>query len=270
MKRPPLPPGRRTAGFTLIEVIGVLAIMAIMASVLVPNALHSLDQAAVSAEIQTLGTVGTEVTLYLRDQGAVPTPATWDTAIAGYAGLSPSDLATNKRGVARVYLTDPAANPTQRVLLLSSLRANLALPTAANITTAARFQAIWQTADGSVPPAASWAGWTKWGATANSGNYLVIERVNLLPVYDTDLENLTLTLNNRGAGPASYNLVLANGTVQGSVDVPAGKTVILTNQRPKIRLNLYSAGGGNPLNYSYVLSSSGKTFDFNGTDWLPQ
>jgi type II secretory pathway pseudopilin PulG len=267
---PKLREARPASAFTLIEVIGVLAIMAIMASVLVPNALRSLDQAAIIAEAQTLGNVGTEVTLYLRDQGAVPTPATWTAAIGGYAGLSPADLATNKRGMTRVYVTDPAANPTQRVLLLSSMRPNLALPTAANINTAARFQAIWQTADGAVPPAASWAGWNRWGAMANSGNFLVIERVNLLPIYDTDLENLTLTLNNRGAATASYNLVLADGTIQGAVNVPAGNTVVLANQRPKIRLNLYTAAGGAMLNYSYVLSTTGKTFDFNGTAWLPQ
>ena len=254
----------------MIEMIGVLAVMAIIAGVIMPNALRSLDRAAVNTEVQNLSMVGDQIKLYLRDQGAAPTSANWTTVLSSYAGLSPADLATNKRQVDRVYLTDPATNPTQRVLVLSSMRAGLAMPAAAAINTAAKFQLIWQTADGSVPPVGSWAGWGAWAATANSGNYLVIERVNLLSVYDTDLQSLTLTLNNRGAATASYNLVLANGTSQPAVNVVAGATVILANQRPKVRVNLYRSAGGVTLNYSYVLSTTGKTLDFNGTDWIPQ
>ena len=261
---------RTPAAFTLIEMIGVLAIMAIIAGVLAPNALRSLDRTAVNLEAQNLSVLGDQIKLYLRDQGAAPTAANWTTVLASYAGMSTTDLATNRRQMGRVYLTDPATNPTQRVLVLSSMRAGLALPTAAAISTAAQFQQIWQTADGAVPPVGSWAGWGAWGATANSGSYLVIARVNLLSVYDTDLQSLTLTLNNRGAATASYNLVLADGTSQPAINVAAGATVILANQRPKVRLNLYRAAGGVTLNYSYVLSTTGKTFDFNGTDWLPQ
>jgi prepilin-type N-terminal cleavage/methylation domain-containing protein len=263
-------PGPRRGGFSLIEVIGVLAIMAIMASVLVPSALKSVQQAAISAESQTLGNLGTVLPLYLRDQGSVPTAANWTTTLAGYANLSPSNLATNSRGVARVYLTDPATTPTQRVILLSSMRAGLALPAAANIGTAAKFQQIWQTADGSVPPASSWAGWGAWGAVAKSGSYLLIERVNLLPVYDTDLESLTLTLNNHSGTAASYGLVLANGTRLATVNVPAGSTVTLANETPRVMITLYAAAGGLRPNYSYVISNTGKTFDFDGTNWTPQ
>jgi prepilin-type N-terminal cleavage/methylation domain-containing protein len=270
MKLYPQRPRRVSAGFSLIEVIGVLAIMAIMASVLVPSAIKSVQEAAISAESQTLSNLGTELTLYLRDQGAVPTSANWTTALAGYANLSPSNLAVNSRQVARVYVTDPSTNPTQRVLLLSSMRANLALPTAANIGTAASFQQIWQTADGSVPPTTSWAGWRAWAAVANSGEYLIIERVNLLPIYDTDLASYTLTLNNHSSATASYNLVLANGTVLAAVNVAAGKTVSLANEIPRVMITLYSAAGGLSPNYTYVISTSGKTFDFDGTNWTPE
>ena len=262
--------GGRARAFSLIEVIGVLAIMAIMASVLVPSAIKSVQQAAISAESQTLGNLGTELALYLRDQGSVPTAANWTTSLGAYANLSPANIAKNSRNVARVYITDPATSPTQRVLLLSSMRGNLALPTAANIGTAAKFQQIWQTADGSVPPASSWAGWTAWGAVANAGNYLVIERVNLLPVYDTDLENLTLTLNNHSGAAASYSVTQVNGTVVGPVNIAAGRTLALANEIPRVVITLYSQPGGQSPNYTYVVSSSGKTFDFDGANWTPQ
>jgi prepilin-type N-terminal cleavage/methylation domain-containing protein len=260
----------RSRGFTLIEMIGVLAIMAIIASVVAPNALRSLDRAAVTAECTSLGNLGDSVKYYLRDNGVAPTAANWTVTLGSYANLSPADLATNTRGMARVYIADPASVPAQRVLILSSMRGGLALPAAAAISTAANFQLVWQTANNSVPPVASWAGWAAWNAVANSGNYLVIERVNLISVYDTDLQSLTLTLNNRGAAAASYNLVLANGTVLGVVNVAPGANVIILNQTPREMINLYRSAGGVTLNYSYVLSTTGKTFDFNGVDWIPQ
>jgi prepilin-type N-terminal cleavage/methylation domain-containing protein len=261
---------RASSGFTLIEMIGVLAVIAILASVITPNALRSLDRAAITAEVQTLHNLGEQAKNYLRAQGVAPTPANWTTTIGGYADMSPVDIATNKRQMGRVYLTDPAAIPTQRVIILSSMRTGLALPTSANINTAVRFQDIWQTADRSLPTALSWGGWAAWAAVANSGDFLVIERVNLAPVYSTDLQSLTITLNNRGAATASYNIVLADGTVQAPVNVPAGATAILNNRRAKERFNLYRASGGATLDYSYVLSTTGKTFDFNGTNWIPQ
>ena len=266
--RPTFP--RAGTGFSLIELIGVLAIMAILASVAVPNALRAIDRAAASAEAQTMANLGQEVKYYLRDQGVAPTAANWATAVAGYADLSPTGVATNSRNQARVYLTDPAGAPPQRVLLLSSLRGGLDLPPAAAIATPAAFQQIWQTPDGTVPDSSSWAGWDAWSAVAGSGAFLVIERVNLASVYDTDLQSLTITLNNRGPATVSYNLVQPDGTIQGSVDVLAGATATLSRQVPRVQLNLYKAAGGVTLNYSYVVSTTGKTFDFNGTDWLPQ
>jgi prepilin-type N-terminal cleavage/methylation domain-containing protein len=260
---------RARAGFTLIELIGVLAIMAILAAVITPNALRALDRSTASAESQSMSNLGAALKLYLSAVGTAPTAANWTTTLATYADLSPAAIAANPRGVGRVYLADPAASPAPRVILLSSLRSNLGLPAAANIATAAEFQAIWQTADGAVPPASSWNGWNAWAAVARSGDLLVIQRVNLQSVYATDLQNLAATLNNRGGAAASYNIVLASGTSQGSITVPAGATVVLT-RHPKETLNLYKAAGGATLNYSYVFSTGGKTFDFDGTNWTPQ
>ncbi len=257
------------SAFTLIELVGVLAIMAILASVMVPSVIRSIDQAAESAEGQTLATLGQEVQLYLRDNGVPPPVATWSTALASYASLSTADVTTNSRFVNRVYVLDPAALPAPRAMILSSLRGKLALPTAANIATAAEFQAIWQTADNTVPPTTSWNGWAAWNAVAGSGQYLVISRINLEYEYATDLLPLTVTLNNRGAATASYILVLANGTAQPAVNVAVGATAILS-LKAREHLNLYRAANGVMLDYSYALSTTGKTFDFNGTDWIPQ
>jgi prepilin-type N-terminal cleavage/methylation domain-containing protein len=275
---PPVPPSAedrrriapRRAGFTLIELIGVLAIIAILASVLAPNAIKSLDRAAVRAEVTNLQSLNEQVKLYLRSTGSPPAVGTWTTALATYSDLSPADLLTNRRNMARVYLLDPAATPAPRAIILSSMRSGLALPPAASINTAARFQEIWQTPDGSVPPTSSWAGWSAWAGVANSGEYLVISRVNLLPVYHTDLQTFTVTLNNRGTGTISYNLVSATGVYQPAINVAAGGTAILSGLRPRERIYLYRAAGGVTLDYAYIVSDTGMTFDFDGTKWIPR
>ena len=261
---------RPAAAFTLIEMIGVLAIMAIVASVLVPNALRSMDRAAVRAEAETLAALGEQTKLYLKVNATVPTPANWTTALGSLADLAPVDIATNKRAMARTYLLDPAAVPAPRVMILSSMRVGLALPTAGAITSAAQFQELWQTPDNTVPATTSWGGWSAWNAVSVSGEYLLIERVNLLPIYATELLNVTLTLNNRGTGSASYDLVLPSGANQNPVSVAASSSVVLTGLFPRTRLNLYSDASGGTLNYTYVVAAVGRTFDFDGTNWIPQ
>lgn len=266
----PVPFRRAAAGFTLIELIGVLAIIAILAGVLAPNALRSLDRAAVKAETETVRRLGEQVELYVRTTGTVPTATNWTTTIGTYADLGTANIATNARQIARVFILDPAATPAPRALLLSGMRTGLALPTAANINTALRFQDIWGTADGSVPSTTSWAGWSAWSAVANSGDFLVIRRINLSAIYSTDLQNLTITLKNSGGTTASYVLVSPAGAAGAAQNVAAGATVILTAQKPKTRIDLYRTSGGGTLNYSYVLNTLGRTFEYDGTNWKPQ
>ena len=179
----------RSAAFTLIEMIGVLAIMAIMASVLVPNVLRSMDRAAVRAEAETLKALGEQTKQYLRANGIAPTAANWTTTIGTFADIAPIDIATNKRAMARVYLLEPTIAPAtaQRAMILSTMRVGLALPTAANIGTAAQFNSLWQTANNAVPSTASWGGWSAWTAVINSGEYLLIERINLQPTDNAAL-----------------------------------------------------------------------------------
>jgi hypothetical protein len=69
---------------------------------------------------------------------------------------------------------------------------------------------------------------------------------------------------------ASYKLVSGSGAAGPAVNVAAGANVMLPNQTPKTQISLYTAAGGVGLNYSYVISASGKTFDFDGVNWIPQ
>lgn len=253
---------RRRAGFTLIELIGVMAIMTIMAGVLVPNVLRSIETASAKAEAKSVASLAAGIKACVRDTGTMPTSATWTAAVAGYSELSAHDLAKNRRQNPRVLLTD---STTSRAMILSvmSTNPNLTLPDPATIN-AAKFAQIWNTVDNAIPPTnwapAIWAGWTN---VANSEQWLIVERINLLG----DLFSFPFSLNNNGTQPVSYRIISPNGTAQSPPSVGPGGLVSFS-LRARQRLELFDHTG--VLNYSYVVSTNGGTFDFDGTNWLPQ
>jgi hypothetical protein len=275
--------------------------MTLLAAAIAPNALHMLDRAAVRAEAGTLHNLGEQVKLFLKANswapGLNPVPANrlpWNQDLGTFADISPADIATNNRQISRSYIYEPTATP-KRVLILSNMRSDptLLLPIASDLNTTARFDDVWNTIDGQIPALGvnSWAGWAPWRAILNgkAGDYLVIERVNLAPIYSTDLVDLTLTLNNLNpvgnTTTVSYNLVGTDGVTRkvGTIPPGPGTSVILdlahlfplSPPRPRERLDLFHqpAAGVKTLDYSYVLTSSsnGKTFDFkDATSWVPQ
>ena len=282
MKTPsPNPLRTGQSAFTLIELIGVLAIMSLLAAVITPNVLRMIERSAVRTEAETLHNLGEQVKLHLRDKGTVPTnvppPATpnWTTQLGIYSDLSPADIATNKRLVARLYVLDLASVPAPRAMIISSMRTGVALGPAA---TTNAFAAVWNWNPSDLIAANVPLGWNAW--TPENVEYLVIERVNLSSVYHTDLKSIPLTLNNKtpvtgppavAATDASYVVVLANGTVQARQPILAGKSVILPPLHPRDRIDLYRVLVGGSPDSSYVLStSSSLSFDFNGTNWLPK
>jgi len=59
-----------SSGFTLLEVIGVLAVIATLLSILIPNVIEQIDRAARDAEAQTLRAIGQGVEAYVRQNRA--------------------------------------------------------------------------------------------------------------------------------------------------------------------------------------------------------
>jgi general secretion pathway protein G len=240
------------AGFTLIELIGVMAIVAILAAVAVPATVRTLERAAVDAERTTLRRLGEHTKLHLRRTGALPTAATWTTDLAAYSELPASGLGASSRQMARSFLVEPLSggNPSSRVLILSSMRQGLAVAATA---TAPAFAEIWNTPDGERP--ASWTGWP-----AHHGEFLVIERVNLT----VELQTYTLRLQNAGGSAVSYAIVRPGAATvvqtlpSGFLDVP---------MRTGWRLDLFRDSAGALLGYSYVVSDRARSFHFDGTVW---
>ena len=245
----------RLAAFTLIEMIGVLAIMSILASVLVPNVLRSMDRAAVRAEAETLKALGDQVRQYAKIHGVPPTLGTWNTDLGTLADLAAVDILTNRRGNQRRYVLD-AGSPSPRLMIISSMRNGLAVPA---ITTAVQFQTAWQTADHAVP-----AGWGTWTAISGSGEQLLIERVNLQGLYLSNPALVTITFNTTEATAAGRYSFRPPGATADS-----GPYAIVPSRTfaPGTILTLYSNG---TANYTYAVGTVARTFDLKGSTWIPQ
>ncbi len=260
----------RKDGFSLIEMIGVLAIMAILAGAIVPNALKSIDRAAVRSEKSNLENLSNSLKLHLKTNGSVPTPANWASTLAALNDLNATDISQNDRRISRSFIRDSNSTTPNRVLILSSMRTGLTLPAESALNTT-RFNTIWDTADGSIPATSSWSGWTNWNNVSTSEDYLLIQRINLSQIYQTDLATFTVSLNNTSSTTVSYTIT-SNGITSAAINIAATPpaTATITGLAKGDRMNLYTAANGTSLGYTYVISESGKTFDFDGTGWAPQ
>src|SRR5437773_2612186 len=96
-----------TAGaFTLIERIGVLAVIAILAAVLVPSVIKRMDQAARTKETADLSAIADSYTQYILRNKTIPSDTNWTPAVASQMSLPVSAIATNARRYARAFLID--------------------------------------------------------------------------------------------------------------------------------------------------------------------
>lgn len=257
----------RRAGFSLLEMIGVLAVMAVLATVLVPNAVKSIDRVAVRSEVETVRNLGEQAKLYLRDSATMPTAVSWNSVLGAYASLSPAELLTNRRQMNRVYVVDPVV-ANQRALLISSMRTGVAPQTAAYVgANGTRFSDVWNWNTTGVPFAAP-AGWGAWNA--DNIEYLVIERINFSSVYRTDLQAYTVSLRNLSGGSVSYRITRANGAVAAAVTLAAGTSATVTPLYSRDQLSLYRSAGAVNLDFTYIVSTTGKTFEFSSTNWIAQ
>jgi prepilin-type N-terminal cleavage/methylation domain-containing protein len=161
MSRPTL---RTLAGFTLIEMIGVLAIISSLAAVLVPNVVKTVDEAVSEAEARNLSTLVGALDSYTSSQKRIPNAAGWVAALAASTNMSATKIDLNERGFRRGYYADPRfltatvapfAGYTQtnglasapfspRIMIVSDLTRNA--PAAP--TTVAAFNAIWNQSAG--------------------------------------------------------------------------------------------------------------------------
>jgi len=190
--------GKKSApAFTLIEMIGALAVVTILASLMVPAVVRRIDQAARVRDAAELNGMASALQSLVQRTGRIPGGSTLVSDIANEMARSPGQIATNSRNVARAFLIDPnlwigSANgklpydqsqsvfgtgtndasgraiPGQnlRVMILSSISA----PLPGSID----FNNAWSTPDGAIPSTWTYAG---------RSDDLKIQRVDFTPRF---------------------------------------------------------------------------------------
>jgi len=145
-------------GFTLIEVIGVLAVMATLMAIVAPTLIDQIDRAAEEAEAQSLTAIGQGVELYLRTN--YTWPANLSALSPDYVPFGTAQLTVNDRGFPRYFIVHPdsssyvnatglaqSALADARFLLIS----NISSDASPSINNAAQFNTWWNTDDTTTP-----------------------------------------------------------------------------------------------------------------------
>src|ERR1051326_8370898 len=187
----------RSGGFSLIELIGVLAVIAILAAALAPSFVRPMDKTAGDSESAALKSIGDAFQQSILRTRYIPSEADWATAVATEWGVDTAAVTINARRQPRFFLIDPnlsiagaglpyrqtnsgAVNfpSSPRVMILSSVGNPLPAGIVSGVATAANFTNIWNAADGAVPAGApAFSGW------AGGGDDLKVQRVDLSPLF---------------------------------------------------------------------------------------
>ena len=220
------------AGFTLLEMAVVLAIIMILSLVIFSTTLRQLDRVAAEKELANLSSYAEALQKSIQRNGAIPAATTGAAVIAAELGANPAAVATNDRRRARLLLVDPALRigpgggglpytqgvngstnlPASPRLILVSCLSPSPLPAAltGGTYTIADFTNLWNwaAADQTLPAGTLWTGWR------GTGLDLQVQRLNLAPLF------VRLVLMNY---PATTNLGRYNlGTTISSVPNTTG------------------------------------------------
>ncbi len=225
-------------GFSLLEIIGVLTIMSLLAVALLPSMIKVMDREARSSEARNVERLGDGLAQYILRTHNIPAPGLMSARIAEQLGVRTDDVTKNGRGMRRVILVDPGVTgkfPTPAssdyiynqgilgntttdfdtnvlgVVIVSSIGTALpdALVTGYASSTEA-FRAYWNASEGQIPQGLSWNG---------DGSDLCIQRVNLASQFI----RLTLCYQRQGTNtPAlTQGLFAVDGTVPQVIPNPS-------------------------------------------------
>lgn len=102
---------RAEAGLTLVEMIVVLAIIALVAALIVPNVIGRPDQARVTTATTDLATIASQLTTYRLDNGAYPTTEQGLKALVEKTSVPPLPVAFPEGGYLSTMPQDPWGKP---------------------------------------------------------------------------------------------------------------------------------------------------------------
>lgn len=228
--------------FSLVELIGVLAILAIFAAVLLPAVVRQIDRAAWTKEVNDMAAISNALTLQIVRNYSISNETGWARSVASWTQHPISQVSTNNRRFARLFFYDQSGWMTNTAFTQTNVGTGAVVPLNARITIvstiakalpyangalpAASFNSIWNAAQGTKP--SYFSGW--------SGNPddLVIQRITLDPLFHRLIlanrdKNATVTpafsINSTNTDPYARSNVLS-GTCWSSYYLD-GSTVCL-------------------------------------------
>ncbi len=180
---------------SLIELLGALAILAILAAIILPALIKQTDKAVADQEVAALQSFSEGLQRRILRHGYIPGPLDWTANIAAEFGIAPSDVAANGRHNPRYLIIDPAFTDSlslyytntsagaataplgARMMIVSSLGRPLTNMINGILPATGDFAIIWNTVDGTVPSATAFSHWR------GTGDDLKIQRINLAPLF---------------------------------------------------------------------------------------
>ena len=199
------------AGFSLMETIGVLAIIAICVGVMVPPILEKISDVRRTAESNDLYNITEALKEEILAKKYIPSANDWASFISQRLGLPPEKINISRRTMvvdplSQIFsftgklpytqTTNGTLYPNRmRIMFLSNLSFNpnsLPIPTDF-LTDVLKFQLVWDTPEWSVPPffGSAWIG---------KGKYLKIQRIDLASLFRR------LVIQVRGSGRAYISI----------------------------------------------------------------
>jgi hypothetical protein len=241
-----------------MEMIGALAVIAVLVAVALPNAIRYLDRVAADREVATLKTLGDRFQKAILRQGTIPAQSGWRSFVAAEAGMSSNSVSVNPRYKKRAFVADPdpggwlgthlpftnapsgsATSPANaRVMFISSLGSPLPANIESGMDTA-EFQTLWTTSDGSIPPSSS----TIWNGWSGDPYDIKIQRINLGALFNH------LVLSTYTA--ATNGQFKINGTPLQAATAGAGFSAYFLQGTP---VDLVTGSPDNNTNHTFILN----------------
>ncbi len=199
--------GARSApAFTLIEMVGVLAVIMILATLIFSVTVRQLDQLEARKEDAALARLAEGLIRSIQRTRSIPAASNWVAAVAAELGEAPTQVEVNPRNRARILWVDPrleiGANgrgvpyrqgavgsvvtdtsgfviPPKhpRLMLLSSLGPAFPASVVSAGAVAANFDALWDAPPETRPRTGPWADWSGYGRD------LRVQRLHLGPLF---------------------------------------------------------------------------------------
>ncbi len=251
-------PSLRSA-FSLIEMIGVLAVIAILAATVLPNIIRRIDFATWQRETSDLKVMADGLVKTILTDKQILSSNNIPTTIAKYLDLSLNQVTNTPRRFNRVFLVDPsltinggslpysqgsggsAGQTSARIMILSTI----AGPAVSTITDT--FSTIWNTPDGGKP--ATWTG---------KAEDLCIQRVELGGLFHK-LYFLNTDTNSTYYG---YYRLETNATMYAQPSGGQVSTYVLHGTA----LNLYAAHDPNNLQMRIIVNRD-ESFVYQKDQW---